>query len=127
MKVWPSFIKCGMDEVSAFFNVLINDQKFLLYLLYSRTLRRNFCSFRNCCCFNMAFSGFGYDFYTMNASSLDLIASAQVLLNQERSFDLIDLVLLGIYNRIPSKIILETISAAESMFLSKKLNFQLNL
>ena len=33
VKVWPSFIKCGMDEVSAFFTVLTNDQKFLLPLL----------------------------------------------------------------------------------------------
>ena len=30
MKVWPSFIKCGIDDVSAFFTVLTNDQKFLL-------------------------------------------------------------------------------------------------
>ena len=61
------------------------------------------------------------------ASSLDLTASAHVLLNQERSFGLIDLFLLGIYIRIPSKIMLETISAAESMFLSKKHSFQLKL
>ena len=32
VKVWPSFIKCGMDEVSTFFTVLTNDQKFLLPL-----------------------------------------------------------------------------------------------
>ena len=64
---------------------------------------------------------------SINASSLGLTASAHVLLNQKRYFDLIDLFLLAIYNRIPSKIILETISATGSMFLSKKYHFQLNL
>ena len=63
----------------------------------------------------------------MNASSLNLTASAHVLLNQERFFGLIDLFLLGIYKRFPSKIIFETISAAESVFLSRKHNFQLNM
>ena len=63
----------------------------------------------------------------MNASTLDLTASAHILLNQERSFGLIDLFLLGIYNLIPSKIIIQTISAAESIFLYKKHDFQLNL
>ena len=33
VKVWPSFIKCGMDEVFAFFTVLTNGQKFLLPFL----------------------------------------------------------------------------------------------
>ena len=61
-------------------------------------------------------TGVGIDFHSMNASSLDLTTSAHDLLNQERSFGLIDLFLLGIYNRIPSKIMFETISAAESMF-----------
>ena len=74
-----------------------------------------------------SFSEVGFDFHSMNAFSLDLTASAHVLLNQERSFGLIDLFLLGIYIRIPSKIMFETISAAESMFLSKKHKFQLNL
>ena len=71
-------------------------------------------------------TGVGIDFHSTNASSLDLTALAHVLLNQKRSFGLIDLFLLGIYIRIPSKIMLETISAAESMLLSKKHSFQLN-
>ena len=72
-------------------------------------------------------SGVGFDFYSMNASSLDLTSSVHILLNQERSFGLIDLFLLGIYSHILSKIIFLTISAAESVFLFKKHNFQLAL
>ena len=72
-------------------------------------------------------TGVGIDFHSMNTFSLDLTTSAHVVLNQERSFGLIDLFLLGIYIRIPSKIMLETISAAESMLLSKKHSFELNL
>ena len=61
----------------------------------------------------------------MNASSLDLTAHA-VLLNQEWSFGLIDLFLLGMYNRIPSKIMFETISAAESFYLKNIISNWIN-
>ena len=33
VKVCPSFIKCGIDDIAVFFEVLTNDQKFLLPLL----------------------------------------------------------------------------------------------
>ena len=56
-----------------------------------------------------SFSGVVFDFHSMNVISLDLSVTAHVLLKQQRSFDVIDLFLLGIYNSIPSKIIFETI------------------
>ena len=60
-------------------------------------------------------SGVGFDFYSVNASSLELTASVYNLLKQEQSFALIDLCLEGIYSSIPS---IPSIPAAESVFLS---------
>ena len=50
-------------------------------------------------------------------------SSAYIVLIQKRCKYLIDLLLFGIYNRIHSKIMFESVSEAESVILSKNLLF----
>ena len=89
VKVWPSFIKCGMDEVFAFSPFLqmtrsyyclcysqeLSAATFVRIEIVTALIRRCIYFLLPCC----SCSGVGFDVHSINASSLDLTASARVL------------------------------------------------